>query len=594
MRRKLIVLMLLACFPWLPAYGQNAAAPPSVEAQVKVDVNRPIGDKWALVVGIGNYASGKVPKLKFAAKDARDFRNFLVNEANFAPDHVRLLLDEQATERRVVSEMGQKFLRRVAKKDDLVVVFFSAHGSPTQEDLSGNFLVAHDSDPDDLLATGINMDDIVAIIGKQIQSDRVLVVLDACHSGVVHPSEKGLARVGGFDAAKLAQGSGQLVICSSNPEESSWESKRYDNGIFTRKLLEGLRMNGKRTTLGEAFPFVQKSVAAEAQEDYAARQTPALKSKWSGNELVLALMPSTPAKVPISVQQELGPDSLVPAVKKPGPVAAAPGVVSQFDKGVKQWEEGNFKLAIDILNGAIAKGANKTDCYYHIGLCYQRLGKLSEAKAAFMQAHRANPKAVLAGYALKESYAIGGTRPATTTTRSTYQQPASYSTTSYPKAATRNNPRNYSNTPGEPVSSGVVIPVTLPTVPANLRTLSVAPYDADIAEYQQRVTVAESNLRVVKDCWQRGRNMLQPYFYQPQYQSKCLEMMKPLDLDKAKYEAALMQEQEALNKAIARSQPNYSGGGSGLGYGQNPYCNTNQQGANYGQQQQYCPTKKYK
>ncbi|NJL72095.1 MAG: caspase family protein [Candidatus Competibacteraceae bacterium] len=80
------------------------------ERQAGLAVNRPIADKWALIVGIGNFADSKIPKLKYATKDARDFYNYLVKDAHFKPDHVRVLLDETATQRRIVSELGSRGL----------------------------------------------------------------------------------------------------------------------------------------------------------------------------------------------------------------------------------------------------------------------------------------------------------------------------------------------------------------------------------------------------------------------------------------------------------------------------------------------------
>ncbi len=154
------------------------------EVKPAAPVNRPLSDKWALVVGISNFQNQEIPKLVYAAKDARDFAEYLIKDAGFSPDHVRLLVDEKATERRVMSELGNKFLARVARPDDLVVLYFSTHGSPAQMDLRGrNYIVAFDSDPQDLYATGIQMDQVLESIQSRVLSDRVLVLLDACHSG---------------------------------------------------------------------------------------------------------------------------------------------------------------------------------------------------------------------------------------------------------------------------------------------------------------------------------------------------------------------------------------------------------------------------
>src|SRR5262249_45040515 len=120
----------------------------SVSAQV---INTPIRDKWALVVGVSKFQDSTIPQLHYAAKDAQDFANFLIRDANFAPDHVRVLLNEAATREEVQSEIGDKFFPRVVKPDDLVVFFFSSHGSPANRDVAhANFLVAYDTKKSDL------------------------------------------------------------------------------------------------------------------------------------------------------------------------------------------------------------------------------------------------------------------------------------------------------------------------------------------------------------------------------------------------------------------------------------------------------------
>ncbi|MCA9819108.1 MAG: caspase family protein, partial [Cyanobacteria bacterium HKST-UBA01] len=212
-----------------------------------------------------------------------------------------------------LSELGSKFLARVVKPDDLVVLYFSTHGSPASLDPRGrNYLVAHDSDPEDLFATGIEMQKLLDSIQGRVLTDRVLLVLDACHSGFVDPQSKGIARTANFNVNDMFQGSGQLVICSSAPDQRAWESTRYRNGVFTKRFLEGLKKQGETTPLVEAFDFAKDRVQDEVQEDRpGAVQTPVLKGKWSGKELVISTPAAAPQKVPTSVVADLGPDSRV-------------------------------------------------------------------------------------------------------------------------------------------------------------------------------------------------------------------------------------------------------------------------------------------
>ncbi len=289
----------------------TSSAPKKSEVLIDRGANRPIRDKWALVVGITDFQDPDIPDLQYSAKDATDFYNYLTKEANFQPDHVRLLLNEQATQRRVLSELGSKFLARVVKPDDLVVLYFSTHGSPSQLDPRGkNYLVASDSDSDDLFATGIEMQKLLDSIQGRVLTDRVLLVMDACHSGFAAPDSKGMSRLGNFKAEDLVQGSGQLVICSSLADERAWESTRYQNGVFTRKLLDGLRSKGSATSLVEAYTFARDAVGNEIKEDRpGAKQTPILKGKWDGNDLVVATPAYAPQMIPSSVAASLGTDS---------------------------------------------------------------------------------------------------------------------------------------------------------------------------------------------------------------------------------------------------------------------------------------------
>lgn len=291
----------------------NADAKPAKQPAITARGDHPVTDKWALIVGIGKFQQRCIPQLRFAAKDAQDFRDFLVSKGNFKPDHVRLLLDEKATRKQILSGFD-KFLGRVARKDDLVVVYFSTHGTPESSDARGkSYLVSYDADKDDLFASAIPMSDITDLIKSRINSERVLLVMDTCFSGHSAGS-KGVDEVGNMDAAKLAQGSGQLVICSSSPNEKSWESRRYQNGIFTKKLMDALAAKGAKTKLGDAFASIKDEVENEVREDQGITQRPVLAtSSWQGEDLMLTAPPAAPREVPDAVKALLDPDSSDPS-----------------------------------------------------------------------------------------------------------------------------------------------------------------------------------------------------------------------------------------------------------------------------------------
>lgn len=256
----------------------------------------PIEDKWALIVGVSKFAKPSI-NLSYPAKDAKDLAAYLTTEGKFAPDHVKVLTDEEATKERVMAELGDKWLPRLARPNDLVLIFISTHGSPSTADLEGlNYLVMHNTDPDSLYATGLPLAELAAAVKSRVHANRVVLIVDACHSGAANPA-KGLTRKGNFDSDALMQGTGQMIICSSQPNQVSWESKRYPNGVFTRQLIEALKAGGSKGTLGQAFERLKEATEAEVLRDRGELQSAVLKTKWQGEALILSAPPTKPRPI---------------------------------------------------------------------------------------------------------------------------------------------------------------------------------------------------------------------------------------------------------------------------------------------------------
>lgn len=317
---KKIVLLLIAAMLLHPvAHAQSA----------------PVGDKWALVIGISKFQDSTLD-LRYPAKDAKDFCNFLIEKANFAPDHVKLLVDSQATRSRILTEIGDSWLPRLAKPNDLVVIYFSSHGSPSQMDLEGmNYVIAHDTSRNALFGTGISLQDLSSIIQSRVHSERIVLILDACHSGAAKTKSdgKGLVRQGNFDVGQIPMGKGMLIICSSEPNQVSWESKKYENGVFTKRLIDGFSSRGQYTRLNEAFKLLKDSVQKEVLEERGELQQPVMKSVWKGDDLVLASKPVSPTNVPEELKGNGGKVDIaaVPAINPV--VSPVSTIIAPVNKG---------------------------------------------------------------------------------------------------------------------------------------------------------------------------------------------------------------------------------------------------------------------
>lgn len=272
------------------------SAPAQVVAQDALDPS--VGKKMALVVGVSKFKNPEI-NLQYAEKDAQDFAKFLIEKAGFLPDNVHVLTNEKATLKGILTDLGSNWLPALAEPEDLVVIFMSSHGSPAEMDRANfNYILAYDSEVDNLYATALDMQDIVDVISRRIKSKRIVLILDACHAGAMlkdpkAAGSKGLARTG-LDVDNVQLGSGKVIFLSSLPHEKSWELKEVQNSIFTRCLIDTLARANESTTLDTVFKTLKESVLSTAIRERGVTQTPVMKSTWSGKEPILALAPRVP------------------------------------------------------------------------------------------------------------------------------------------------------------------------------------------------------------------------------------------------------------------------------------------------------------
>jgi uncharacterized caspase-like protein len=259
-----------------------APAPASAEA------NRPISDKWAVVVGLSKFKDPS-SQCQFGAKDAQDFTDYLIRDAHFAPDHVHTLLDAAATREKILVEFGV-FLPRVTNPDDLVVVFISTNGSPKSQDLAGvNYLVAYDTDQSNFFGSGIPMQDLADMIKKRINADRLVLILDSSYSGAA------IGGTGLFRNPSESPASEPIVLASASVNQNSFDSIHYKNSVFTKYLIESLRQNQK---LSMAFNRLRTQVMEEVLSDRQAQQSPTIMSQPGAANLILSAPASSPRPAP--------------------------------------------------------------------------------------------------------------------------------------------------------------------------------------------------------------------------------------------------------------------------------------------------------
>ena len=236
------------------------------------------GRNYALVIGVSKYEfhEGGLRDLEYADADARSIADLLKTRAGFKDPDISYLENENATVENVRAAVDL-FLER-ARENDLIFLFIAGHGAQDPFDPKSLYLILHDSKVTNLPRTALNMSELQGMFMHRLRAKRMVILIDACHSGgvdtlstaSVRQLERSENNTFSMYAEKLFGGEGRALLTSSDVNEVSEEGKKWGNGhgVFTWAILEGLRgiadVNRDRViTTGELFDFVSNSVRQE-------------------------------------------------------------------------------------------------------------------------------------------------------------------------------------------------------------------------------------------------------------------------------------------------------------------------------------------
>ncbi len=201
-------------------------------------------DAVAVVMGVFDYASPQIPRVKYARRDAQAVRNYLVKTLGYRPENILPSDPNTVLTAGIMKNLVRNVLPSYLKagRSD-VFVYFSGHGAPstgTQE----AFLVPYDCDPN-----SVNPDNAYRM--KEFFTDladlkarSLVVVLDACFSGHAGNGQALLDNVGPVLVRvknPVQSIANAVVFSSSAPEQvSNWYPAKK-HGLFTYFLLKGLQ-----------------------------------------------------------------------------------------------------------------------------------------------------------------------------------------------------------------------------------------------------------------------------------------------------------------------------------------------------------------
>ncbi len=195
-----------------------------------------------LTIGIDQYNEeyAKNLRLHFADRDAHDLASAIVNTQSALYEvKPTVLLDKDANKTGIMRAL--KTMRAAMEAgggNDLAVIHFSGHGALVDGKL---YLLPYETDARrrrwSIKSNGLSVDDLRTELPELGKHGRVLVLLDACHSGATAADGTPLSMDSTGLRTALAAAN-VSVLTSSTGAEVSYETPELQHGAFTKALLD--------------------------------------------------------------------------------------------------------------------------------------------------------------------------------------------------------------------------------------------------------------------------------------------------------------------------------------------------------------------
>lgn len=198
----------------------------------------PAATLWVAAIGIDNYAE---KPLNYAVSDARavieTFRS--LSEGRYGRIELIPLLDANAKKNIIAEKFGM--VARQSEPEDVFIFSFSGHGMRISDRLH---LLPYDygDGPGGKLDPRTISDEELQAWLAPIQASRILLIIDACHSGqALEASDSRWGPMNARGLGQLAFEKGIYFVGASQGYQAALENMKYGHGLLTYALVqEGL------------------------------------------------------------------------------------------------------------------------------------------------------------------------------------------------------------------------------------------------------------------------------------------------------------------------------------------------------------------
>lgn len=182
------------------------------------------GKSYLFLIGIDQYHHS--PVLNNAVRDAKAFKNILVEKFQFQEEYIVELYDQEATRVNILGKLAE--LEHQIGKADNFILYFSGHGSMNPKKTKGFWVPVDAKDQADYIPNSRIKDHL-----DDIQAHHIYLIVDSCFSGsIVGRSPEYANRVEAMPSRRVLTSGRSEVVADGKPGEHS---------PFANCLLEYLR-----------------------------------------------------------------------------------------------------------------------------------------------------------------------------------------------------------------------------------------------------------------------------------------------------------------------------------------------------------------
>ena len=242
--------------------------------------------RYALLIGNNEFQENSgIDKLRCPPQDVQGLAEVLADSERGQFQVMPPLINKTRQE----IEVGLFNILKKATKNDVVLIYFSGHGIPTnlKKQL---YLSAKDTQVDALQVTAIAVSQIKELIDESY-CNRIILILDCCFSGAI---DKVFLKKGELSSqvnqtlAELSkdEGGGLHIMTASTANQTAVEKEGDLYSVFTKHLINGIATGDadKHTQgvikLSELFAYVKEQVKTEST------QTPQIFTLGGGDLLI--------------------------------------------------------------------------------------------------------------------------------------------------------------------------------------------------------------------------------------------------------------------------------------------------------------------